>query len=216
VAGSTTLQRGDLLRLAGSAQDVERAARLLGYVVRGDASTDLAFVGLGIALGGLVGLAAVEVGGVSLTLTASGGALVMGLVFGWLRSRRPTFGQIPEAALWLFDTMGLAVFIAAVGLSAGPGFVSGVRHTGAMLPVVGLLATLAPHLTAVLFGRYVLKMNPVLLLGACAGAGTSTAALRSIQDEAKSTYPVLGYTVPFALGSIVLAAWGPVLVLLTR
>jgi putative transport protein len=216
VAGSTRLQRGDLLRLAGAAHDVERAARLLGYPVRADATTDLAFVGLGILLGGLVGLAAVEIGGVSLSLTASGGALVMGLTFGWLRSRRPTFGQVPEAALWLFDALGLAVFMAAVGLSAGPGFVEGVRRTGGTLPAVGLLVAVIPHVIAVLFGRYVLKMNPVLLLGACAGAGTSTPALRSIQDEAESRYPVIGYTVPFALGSIVLAAWGPVLVLLTR
>ena len=44
----------------------------------------------------------------------------MGLVFGWLRSVRPTFGRIPEPALWVFDTVGLAVFIGVVGLGAGP------------------------------------------------------------------------------------------------
>ena len=54
-----------------------------------------------------------------------GGALIMGLVFGWLRSVRPTFGRIPEPALWVFDTIGLAVFIGVVGLSAGPSFVWG-------------------------------------------------------------------------------------------
>ena len=59
-------------------------------------------------------------------------------------------------------------------------------------------------------------MNPVILFGACAGAGTSTAALRAIQDEARSKVPVLGYTVPYALGNILLTAWGPVIVLLTR
>ena len=59
-------------------------------------------------------------------------------------------------------------------------------------------------------------MNPVILLGACAGAGTVTAALRSIQDEADSKLPVLGYTVPYAIGNILLTAWGPVIVMLTR
>jgi putative transport protein len=85
-----------------------------------------------------------------------------------------------------------------------------------MLAVVGLAVAFVAHLTAVLFGRFVLKMNPVILLGACAGAGTSTAALRSIQDEAQSKVPVLGYTVPYALGNILLTAWGPIIVLLTR
>jgi putative transport protein len=82
--------------------------------------------------------------------------------------------------------------------------------------VVSLLVALAPHLSAVLFGHYVLKMNPVLLLGACSGAGTATAALRAVQDEAGSKLPVLGYTVPYAIGNILLTAWGPVIVILTR
>jgi putative transport protein len=129
---------------------------------------------------------------------------------------RPTFGRIPEPALWIFDTIGLAVFIGCVGLAAGPSFVAGLRTTGPGLAVVSLLVALTPHLSAVLFGRYVLRMNPVLLLGACAGAGTATAALRAVQDEAGSKLPVLGYTVPYALGNILLTAWGPVIVMLTR
>jgi putative transport protein len=176
----------------------------------------MVFVGLGIVLGGLIGLLSVKVGGLPLSLTASGGALIMGLVFGWLRSVYPTFGRIPEAALWVFDTVGLAVFIGVVGLTAAPGFVDGLRRTGPSLVLVGLLVAIIPHLTALLFGRFVLKMNPIILFGACAGAGTSTAALRSIQDEAQSKAPVLGYTVPYALGNILLTAWGPVIVLLTQ
>jgi putative transport protein len=212
---STVLNRGDMLQLAGAVRHVERASRELGYFERDTHATDVVFVGLGIVIGGLVGLLSVNVGGLSLTLTASGGALVMGLVFGWLRSLRPTFGRIPEAALWVFDTLGLAVFIGVVGLAAGPGFVSALRETGPSLVVVGLLVALVPHLVALTFGRRILKMDPVILLGACAGAGTVTAALRAIQEEAQSKLPVLGYTVPYALGNILLTAWGPVIVLLT-
>ena len=215
-AASTPLHRGDLLRLVGPAREVERAGKALGYIERSGATTDMVFVGLGIVLGGLVGLLSVKVGGLPISLTASGGALIMGLIFGWLRSVYPTFGRIPEPALWVFDTVGLAVFIGAVGLSAAPGFVDGVRRTGLSLLFVGLVAAVFPHFTALVFGRFVLKMNPVMLFGACAGAGTSTAALRSIQDEAQSKAPVLGYTVPYALGNILLTAWGPVIVLLTQ
>jgi putative transport protein len=212
----TRLDRGDLLRIAGAQADVERVGKVLGYVERPSSATDVVFLGLGILVGGLLGALTIQIGDLPLSLTTSGGALIMGLVFGWLRSVRPTFGRIPEPALWVFDTIGLAVFIGVVGLGAGPSFVAGLRETGPSLLIVGFLVAVTPHLTALLFGRYVLKMNPVVLLGACAGAGTVTAALRALQDEAGSKLPVLGYTVPYAIGNILLTAWGPVIVLLTR
>ena len=212
----TTLQRGDLLRIVGPAKHVERVGKVLGYIEPPSSETDVVFVGLGIFVGGLIGLLSVRVGGLPLSLTASGGSLIMGLVFGWLRSVRPTFGRIPEPALWVFDTVGLAVFIGVVGLNAGPSFVTGLRVTGPSLLLVGFLVAVTPHAVALLFGRYVLKVNPVILLGACAGAGTVTAALRAIQDEAGSKLPALGYTVPYAVGNILLTAWGPVIVMLTR
>jgi putative transport protein len=136
----------------------------------------------------------------------------MGLVFGWLRSTSPTFGAIPDAALWVFDTVGLTTFIGAVGLAAGPGFVSGLRAMGPSLLLAGVLVALVPHALGILVGRFVLKMDPVILLGAESGAGTATAALKAIQDAAGSKLPVLGYTVPYALGNILLTAWGPVIV----
>jgi len=208
------LDRGDVLTLIGTKTDVERAADMLGYPDWPTHTTDMIFVGTGIVLGGFVGLLSLTIGGLPLTLTASGGALVMGLVFGWLRSVRPSFGRIPEAAIWIFDTVGLCVFIGVVGLSAGPGFVTGLQKTGISLVLVGFACALVPHTVAILFGRYVLRMEPLILLGACAGAGTITAALRAIQDEAQSKVPALGYTVPYAIGNILLTAWGPVIVAL--
>jgi putative transport protein len=212
----TTVNRGDILRLGGAQRDVERAGAALGYIERQSSESDVVFLGLGIVIGGLVGLLTLTVGGLPLTLTTSGGALIMGLVFGWLRSVYPTFGRIPEPALWIFDTVGLAVFIGVVGLTAGPTFVSGLRETGPSLLLVGMIVALVPHLLTLLFGLYVLKMNPLILFGASAGAGTVTAALRAIQDESQSKLPVLGYTVPYAIGNILLTAWGPVIVVLTQ
>jgi len=212
----TRIDRGDVLNLIGAKPDVERAAKDLGYPDRPTVTTDMIFVGLGIFIGGLVGLLSVTIGGLPLTLTASGGALIMGLVFGWLRAVRPTFGRIPEAAMWVFETVGLTVFIGVVGLSAGPSFVTGLQKSGVSLILVGLIVAVLPHTAAILVGRYVLKMNPVILLGACAGAGTITAGLRAVQEKAESTLPALGYTVPYALGNILLTAWGPVIVALMR
>jgi putative transport protein len=213
---ATRIDRGDALSLIGAKPDVERAAKVLGYADRPTVATDMIFVGVGIFVGGLIGLLSVTVGGLPLTLTASGGALVMGLVFGWLRAVRPTFGRIPEAAMWVFETVGLTVFIAVVGLSAGPSFVAGLQKSGLSLVLVGIIVAIVPHVVALLFGRFVLKMNPVILLGACTGAGTITAALRAIQEKAESPLPALGYTVPYALGNIILTAWGPVIVALMR
>lgn len=212
----TRVDRGDVLSLVGAKWDVERAAKELGYADRPTVATDMIFVGLGIFLGGLVGLLTVTIAGLPITLTASGGALIMGLVFGWLRAVRPTFGRIPEAAMWVFDTVGLTTFMAVVGLSAGPSFIGGLQKSGISLVLVGVLVAIIPHITAILFGRYVLRMNPVILLGACTGAGTITAGLRAVQEEAQSKLPALGYTVPYAIGNILLTAWGPVLVAMMR
>ncbi len=209
---ATRIERGDVMTLIGATRDVERAAKNLGYADRQTVMTDMIFVGLGIVLGGLVGLLTITIGGLPLTLTASGGALIMGLIFGWLRAVHPTFGRIPGSAMWIFDTVGLTVFMACVGLAAGPSFFSGLQKSGISLVFVGLVIAVLPHTVSILFGRYVLKMNPVIVLGACSGAGTITAALRAIQEEAQSDLPALGYTVPYAIGNIVLTSWGPVLV----
>jgi putative transport protein len=213
-SAETRVERGDVLSLIGATADVERVAREIGYADRPTVMTAMIFVGLGIFLGGLVGLLTIVVGSLPITLTASGGALIMGLVFGWLRAVHPTFGRIPEPAIWVFDTVGLTVFIGVVGLSAGPSFVSGLQKSGMSLVLVGVVVAILPHVTAILFGRYVLRMNPLILLGACTGAGTITAALRAVQEESQSKLPALGYTVPYAVGNILLTAWGPVIVAL--
>jgi putative transport protein len=211
-SAATRVERGDVMTLVGAARDVGRAAKELGYADRQTVMTDMIFVGFGIVLGGFMGLLTVTVAGLPLTLTASGGALIMGLIFGWLRAVHPTFGRIPGSAMWIFDTVGLTVFMACVGLAAGPSFFSGLQKSGISLVFVGLVIAIIPHAVSILFGRYVLRMNPVIVLGACSGAGTITAALRAIQEEAESDLPALGYTVPYAIGNIVLTAWGPVLV----
>jgi putative transport protein len=121
-------------------------------------------------------------------------------------------GQIPEASLWIFDTLGLAAFLAIVGLAAGPTFIAGLKHTGVSIIFTGLVVAILPHIIGLFFGRYILKMQPLILLGAQSGAGTTTTALKAIQEEANSKIPVLGYTIPYALGNILLTAWGPVIV----
>ena len=150
--------------------------------------------------------------GIPLTLGVGGGVLLSGLVFGWLRSVHPTFGQIPSGAQWVFTDLGLNLFIACVGLTAGPRAIHALQTTGASLFLAGVILTLTPHIIGLIFGRLVLKMNLVLLFGALTGAGTNTATLNALKEEADSPAPVLGYTVPFAFGNVLLTIWGTVLV----
>ena len=84
-------------------------------------------VGLAIVIGGLIGLPALHFGRLELGLSKAVGALLGGLVAGWLRSVNPRFGRIPEPALWIFDSLGLNVFIGLVGTLGG----SGVRARAA-------------------------------------------------------------------------------------
>ena len=209
----TEILRGDILTIVGSTRHVNQAAAKLGHADRPVESTDLAVVSAGIVIGGLVGALTYVWGGIPISLSTSGGALLAGLVLGYLRTIHPTFGNIPGPALWLMNTLGLNVFIAIVGISAGPGFVSGLQQVGMSLFVWGIVATSIPLLVAVLLGHYVFRFHPAILFGVCAGVRTTTAALGMIQEEAKSKVPALGYGMPYAIGNTLLTIFGMVIVL---
>ncbi len=210
------LDRGDRLRLIGTVQDVERVVRRVGYPDRKTTMTDMVFVGLGILLGGLVGTLAVRIGGVSLSLSTSGGVLIAGLVFGWLRSIHPTFGRIPGPALWIMNSVGLTIFIAVVGIDSGPSFVAGFKELGLSLFVAGVAATSIPMILGILLGKYLFRFHPAINLGVNAGARVTTAALGAITEKARSQVPALGYTIPYAISNTLLIIWGIVIVLLLR
>jgi len=208
------LQRGDIVELEGRKADVDRFAQYLGYPERPTTITDLLYVGLGIFLGGLIGSLTFRTGNVPLSLSASGGVLIMGIIFGWLRSLRPTFGAVPESAIWLMNNMGLNIFIAVVGINAGPDFIAGLKASGVNLFIAGIFVSLVPMFIGLMLGRFVFKFNPAITLGACAGSRTTTAALGAIEDSIKSRVPALSYTTTYAIGNTLLIIWGVVIVLL--
>jgi putative transport protein len=210
----TQIDRGDILNLVGSTASIAAAEKWLGYADRPVEATDIAFLGAGILLGGLVGALSYKWGSVPISLSTSGGALLSGLILGWLRTIRPIFGRIPGPALALMNTLGLNVFIAVVGISAGPGFVAGLKEVGISLFIWGIVATSLPLIIAVYLGHYVFKFHPAILFGVCAGVRTTTAALGMIQETAKSKVPALGYGMPYAIGNTVLIIFGLVIVLL--
>jgi putative transport protein len=212
----TRVDRGDVLQIVGALPDVERVVEHIGYPDRATDKTDMTFMGLGIAIGALIGSLSIRIGNVPLTLSTSGGALFAGLFCGYLRAVNRTMGRIPGPALWVFNNIGLNAFIAVVGITTGPSFISGFKAAGLSLFLWGIFVTSAPFVVGLLAGKFVFRMHPGILLGACAGARTTTAALGAIEDEAQSKVPALGYTVPYAVGNTLLIIWGVVIVLLMK
>jgi putative transport protein len=214
VLPSTKLHRGDTVTLVGRTQDTTAAAKALGVLDRPSNVADVAFVGIAITIGALVGAVVIKLSGIPLTLSTAGGALISGIVFGWLRAIHPTFGRIPGPTLWFMNSVGLNVFIAVVGITAGPGFVSGLQHLGVSLFLSGIFATSVPLILGMFIAKYVFRFHPAILLGACAGARTTTPALGMICDAGKSQVPGLGYTVTYAVGNTLLTIWGMILIMI--
>lgn len=208
VSPEVTLRKGDTLTLIGQSSNIKRASAEIGHMDRPTLSSDLMFVGLAIAIGGIIGALTVMVGSIPLSFGTSGGALVAGLVFGWLRSKRPVFGNIPRPALWIMNNLGLNVFIACIGLESAQSFVSGLMSVGPILFVVGIVATTLPLLFGLWLGHKVFKFNPAITLGCCAGTRTCTASLGAVQDTLGSSLPAMGYTVTYAVANLLLVIWG--------
>jgi putative transport protein len=213
---NTKIQRGDILTLVGRTQDIAATTKALGVADRQTDVSDVAFIGAFVTIGALIGSLVLKVGGVPLTLSTAGGALVAGIFGGWLRSVRPSFGRIPSPTIWFMNSVGLNVFIAIVGISAGPGFVNGLKTQGVGLFLWGAVATTVPLVLGMFVAKYLFRFHDALTLGIVSGARTTTASLGLVCDLGKSQVPALGYTVTYAVGNTLLTIWGMVLVLLMK
>jgi putative transport protein len=213
IAAGIVLQRGDLLRVVGPERVVENAAKNIGVIVAPSASIDFVVLGLAIFIGGLVGvLVSFSIAGIKISLSTSVGTLLAGLLVGYLRTRLPHFGRIPDGAINLMTSLGLAAFVGLTGIHAGPIFLSALRETGLSLLLGGMVVTLLPQIVGFCVGHFVLRMNPILLLGALTGAQTVTSAMAALQERSESPVVVLGYTPAYPISNILLTTWGSVMV----
>lgn len=211
----TVVERGDTLQVTGTEPAAEAFAGVAGRILSPIQDSDLGTLGLAIFAGIFVGaIVTIPMGHLRINIGTSVGTLLAGLLVGWLRSRVPWFGRIPDGAVLFMRSMGLAAFVAMIGLKAGPVFISALKDVGYVLLLGGAVVTLMPLLTGLLFGRYVLKLNPVLLLGGLAGAQTMTAGLAAVQEKAESPVAVLGYSGTVAFGHILLTTCGTLIIVL--
>ncbi len=198
----TEIHGGDVLTLVGWPCDVAEAAAAIGYADRDTDSTDMVFVGLGIALGCIIGALSIRIHGIPMALGTSVGALIAGLSLGWLRARRPSFGHIPSSALWIFNNLGVNMFIAVIGLTAGASLIQGLKEAGAMIILIGALLTTIGLIINVVLAHRVFRFSSPLTLGCVAGGRCCVAAIGAIQSTLESDVPNLGFTVCYAVGNV--------------
>lgn len=215
IGTETVLHRGDTLQVLGSEAAVEKFARVVGTKIQPTEESDLAVLGIAVFIGVLVGaVLTIPVGHLRITLGTSVGTLLGGVVVGWMRSVKPWFGRMPDAAVLFMRSLGLAAFVAMIGLKAGPIFVHAVKEYGVVLLLGGMVVTLTPLIAGLFFGRYVLRLNSALLVGGIAGAQTMIAGVAAVQEKSGSSVSTLGYSYTVAFGHILLTTWGTVIVAL--
>ncbi|VVE90592.1 aspartate-alanine antiporter [Pandoraea bronchicola] len=216
VLDDTIVYHGDVVTLYGADSDVQRAAKEAGYPVAYSVKTDYVYMGIGIVVGLLIGYIVVKVGGIPLTLGSGGGALLAGLVFGWMRGKHPTFGAMPLAASSLLKELGLATFVTCVGLSAGAQAWQTLQQSGISIFVAGVIVTIVPLLLTYLFGRYVLRYdNVAILAGALSGSRSANPAFGEVLDKAESNVPTVPFAITYAIANVLLTLLGPLVVSLT-
>jgi len=209
-----TLMKADILTVAGDSQAIERLAGRIGSIEKDIKETDLVTFSFGIVIGLLIGLISLKIGSINIGIGSAGGLLLSGIIFGYLRASYPTFGRVPPAARYIIMELGLMFFMVNVGINAGGGVVEALISVGPVLILCGILVLILPVVVGYLFGTYILKLNPALLLGSLTGAMTSTPALSALQDAAKSSMPALGYAGTYAFANVLLTLAGTLIMLL--
>ncbi|WP_281080722.1 aspartate-alanine antiporter [Variovorax paradoxus] len=212
--GDLRLARGDVLQLYGPVDEVARALPLAGDRVLASTRSNISFAAAGILLGVFIGGFSVRLGGIPFSLGTGGGALLTGLAFGWYQAKNPHRLSVPPDALALMKDLGLATFIACVGLASGPQALALIKKFGVALPLVGVAVAVVPASLSLFVGHRLLKLEAPVLLGAIAGQQCSTPALSAVQNAAGNATPLLGYTITYAISNVVLPLMGPLIVAL--
>ncbi|KTT29558.1 aspartate-alanine antiporter [Pseudomonas rhizoryzae] len=209
----TVIAAGDLVTLYGTPDDIQRVAQQVGSLVVPSDKTDFVFHGFGLAVGLLIGLIVIRLGAIPLTLGSGGGALIAGLVFGWYRSRHLTRGNLPLPASTLLRDLGLAGFVAVVGLQSGRQAVETIATQGLSIFLIGVVICVVPIVITILVGRYLLRYrNLALFAGAVAGARSANPAFGEVLDKAGNSIPTVPFAVTYALANVFLTLLGPLVV----
>lgn len=211
----TVIHMGDVVTIFGAEHDVKRVVSQAGHAIVPSAKTDFVYMGAGLVVGLLLGLFTAKIGSIPLTLGSGGGALLSGLLFGWFRSRRQSFGYMPSGAVQILKDLGLAAFVVVVGISSGLQAVQTVESQGLKILLIGVVVTILPLVLTMLFGRYVLRYdNTAIFAGALSGTRSANPAFGEVLDKAENTVPTVPFAITYALANVFLTLLGPLIVAL--
>jgi len=198
-----TIEFGDRLVVLAPAGRQAEVRRFFGDSVRGNAEMSFISIGVGMALGLLLGMIPFPLpGGGSFSLGVAGGPLVMALVLGWLGRTGPIGWRIPVVANMVLRNLGLSVFIGAVAIGAGAPFVQTVASNGIQI-LLGGAAVLLVLVCTVLIGGLLLRIPFDDLLGVCAGSTGNPAILSAAGRLAPTDRSDVGYAICFPATTIV-------------
>ena len=199
------LQFGDQLQIVGATPDLDKAARAVGNSLKELNETHFIPFFIGIALGVALGTLPIAFPGLPqpVKLGLAGGPLIVALLLGRIGRIGRQVWHMPVNTNLAFREFGIALFFAAVGLSAGPKFFATVfTATGLQWMLAGACVTVLPLVLVAIFARVVCKLNFIDLSGLIAGSMTDPPALAFASSVARSDAPTVAYATVYPLTTL--------------
>jgi putative transport protein len=205
---NTRLHLGDILHAVGDERSLRNISRILGNDLKATYDINLLPILLGLLLGILLGQITIPLPLVGpLTLGTTGGALIAGLLLGARYQTGPLIWDVPVSGNRLIRDLGLTLFMAAVGTSAGTSFIATLQAQGLPLLFSGVLVTILPVAVGAAVGLWLLRIRFLRLLGVLVGGMTSASGLAAAGSLSATPYASAAYATvyPVALLGKILA-----------
>ena len=211
------LRPGDVISLTGNTSRTKAILKKMGRWKAADTAMNYSLFSLGIGCASLLGIIGLKLNSIPLQLGNGTAALIMGLILSsWIERHRDR-KSIPVTVTSFLQSFGLTLFVGTVGLQSAQAFTSAIKSLGIGVLFIGAMISIMPHLLTLFFGRYVLKMEPLALIGALTGSGTIAAAMNEISQKAGpegGAYYAAAFTPAFVVGNIGITLLGPIFVAL--
>ena len=200
----TVLQLGDRVRVVAHHENIDRATRLFGDSYKKISDFNLLPLLLGLFAGILIGLIAIPLpGGASLKLGSAGGPLIVSLILGSLGRTGPIVWQVPFGANLALRQLGITLFLAGIGTTAGSGFGEALKDPQSLLIIgIGAIITVVFSCLILIIGHKVLKIPFGQAAGMIDGLQTHPAVLSYVSDHTKNELPAMGYTTVYPMAMV--------------
>lgn len=199
------LKFGDKLMVVGEREGLASVARLFGNNAKLLSDTDFFPIAMGIVLGVLFGKLNITITDtMSFSPGLTGGVLMMALLLSAVGKTGPILWTMSASSNQLLRQLGLLLFLAEVGTSAGKNLVATFQESGMLMFGVGAAITIVPMLVAVLVGRWIFKISLLDLLGTITGGMTSTPGLAAADSMVDSNIPSVAYATVYPIAMVFL------------